>query len=129
MDNDTSTTAPATTLEDTAPAIAPPARPEKLLRSASLWAAEMLEKMGLVLFHDKEAAKTLTEKEKNAEIEAFLWVHHIDIDQDHIEACVDAGTWRDELRRFKRDPRMLWGLADVVPVMEEMAAMLKAMPK
>ena len=116
--------------QDTTPPTAHRQQPtEPLLRSASLWSAEQLEKMGLVLFHDKEAAATLTEKEKNAEIEAFLWVHHVDIDQDHIEGTVDAGTWRDELRRFRRDPRMLWGLAEVVPVMEEMAAMLKAMPR
>lgn len=102
---------------------------ETFLRSASLWSAEMLEKMGLVLFHDKKAAAKLTGKEKNAEIEAFLWVHHVDIDQDHIEAAVEAGTWRDALKSFRRDPRMLWGLANVVPVMEEMAKMLKAIPK
>lgn len=123
MDNPTDTTS------ETASAHAGPDRKETFLRSASLWSAEQLEKMGLVLFHDKAAAERLTEQEKNAEIEAFLWVHHLDIDQDHIEAVVEAGTWRDDVRRFKRDPRMLWGLADVVPVMEEMAGMLKAMPK
>jgi hypothetical protein len=100
-----------------------------LLRSASLWSAEQLEKMDQKLFHDKEAAATLTEKEKNAEIEAFIWVHHVDIDQDHIEAAVEAGTWREEFRKARRNPRLLWGLAEVVPVMEEMAAMLKAMPR
>lgn len=115
---------PAVTL-----AIIPDLARKTLLRSASLWSAEQLEKMGLVLFHDKKAAAELTEKEKNAEIEAFLWVHHVDIDQDKIESSIEAGTWRDDLSRFRRDPRMLWGLADVVPVMEEMAKMLKAVPK
>ena len=109
--------------------VAAPATKETFLRSASLWAAEQLENMGLVLFHDKKAAAKLSEKEKNAQIEAFIWVQHVDIDQDHIEACIESGTWKEEVRRFKRDPRMLWGLGEVVPIMEEMARMLKAMPK
>ena len=102
---------------------------ETFVRSAPLWSAEQLEKMGLVLFTDKKAAAKLTDKERNAEIEAFIWVQHVDIDQDHIEACVEDGTWKEEVRRFKRDPRMLWGLGEVTPIMEEMGTMLKAIPK
>lgn len=93
---------------------------EKFLRSSSLWAIEQLEKMGHVLFLDQQAAAKLTEAEKNAQIEQLLWVHHKDNDEDEIEALVESGDWPAALKKFRRNPRMLWSLAEIEPIMLEM---------
>ena len=93
---------------------------ETFLRSSSLWAIEMLEKMGHVLFFNKEAAARLSDAEKNIEIEQLLWVHHKDNDEDEIEALVESGDWPAALKKFRRNPRMLWALAEIEPLMLEM---------
>lgn len=96
-----------------------------LLRDPSLWSYEQVMEMGLRFFTDKEGFKALPEKEQHRDICAFIWVHHVEIDEDHIEAAVADGTWRDEVRRFHRDPRSIAALPDVEPMLAKMVAMMR----
>lgn len=104
-------------------ASATPARVPQL-RIPSLWSQEQIEAMDLTIFRDKKAFNSLPPKEKNFDLAAFMWVHHVDHDEDAIEAAVAGGTWRDEVKRFHRDPRSLAALVDVEPTMEVMMRMM-----
>ena len=119
--------------DDRAPGMsdnAPKPTPDRpaLLRGGSLWSLELLEKMGLLMASDKpddqKAFKALSKEEKNREVEALIWVHHVDNDEDEIEAIVEAGEWEAAVKKFRRDPRMLYALSEVEPLMQAVIDML-----
>lgn len=108
---------------ETASAVAPATRTPQL-RIPSMWSQEQVEAMDLTIFRDKEAFKTLPKKEQNFDLAAFMWVHHIDHDEDGIEAAIAAGQWREAVKAFQREPRSLAALVDVEPTMEVMLKMM-----
>jgi hypothetical protein len=115
MDNDTISTADTTETESSR---------EPLLRIPSLWSYDQVEEMKLKIFTDKEGFKALSKKEQSEDLAAFMWVHHVDHDENAIEAAVADGTWRDEVKRFHRSPDSLACLPEVEPRIQEMMRMM-----
>lgn len=99
------------------------ARPA-LLRVPSLWSYDQIEEMKLKIFTDKKGFAALSKKEQSEDLAAFMWVHHVEHDEDVIEAAVASGTWRDAVKRFHRSPRSLACLPEVEPRIQEMMRMM-----
>lgn len=102
------------------PAAAEPVR--EFLRDVSLETIDHATALGLSLF--LEAKPKLSEKERDRQVLALIWLLSKCVDEDEIAAIVAGGRAWETIDRFRRDPRAMHALPEVVPAVQKVREIL-----
>lgn len=94
------------------------------LRDVSLETIDHVQALGLSLFLEKKPK--LSEKERDRQVLALIWLLSKCNDESDIADAVEdspARAW-SEIDVFRRDPRALWALPEVVPAVQKVREIL-----